>query len=84
MKSTQLNNYDHGQEAHIQPLPEIPPEIFKRLIQFCPAGLYWQDEDGQHYDPANCLECGTCRVIAGEENFKAWNFPDGGKGVDYR
>ena len=83
MKHTEVNKYDLGQEAHIVPLDHIDPEIFAKLVLLCPAGLYWVDEKGQHYNYTHCLECGVCRIIAGEENFKKWDFPANGKGIDY-
>lgn len=83
MNPAKMNKYDPAPDAHIQPREQIDPEIFALLMRLCPAGLYWEDENGQHYDYLNCLECGVCRIVAGEENFKKWNFPDGGHGVDY-
>lgn len=78
-----LNSHDPADKPHIQPKPDMDPEIFALLVQICPAGLYWRDENGIHYDYTHCLECGVCRIIAGEENFIIWNYPPDGKGVDY-
>lgn len=77
------NRIDQAPGGHIRLRDDIAPAVFDLLVQMCPAGLYWRDEDGFHYDSGGCLECGVCRSIAGEENFLEWNFPEGGKGVDY-
>lgn len=83
MNPDNINKFDSAQEAHIKIIENIDPETFALLEQMCPAGLYWHDEKGQHYNYLECLECGACRVIAGDDNFIQWNFPANGKGVDY-
>lgn len=84
MRPAQYNRYDTANEPHIVLNEAIDPEVFALLMQICPAGLYWQDEDGQHYNYKGCVECGACRIIAGEKSFEIWNFPSGGKGIDYQ
>lgn len=72
------------EEAHIVLNTQIDPEIFALLQQICPAGLYWQDEHGQHYDYTGCLECGACRIIGDTGTFAVWHFPRGSFGIDYK
>lgn len=83
MKRYSINKIDAADKAHIQMRDDIDPEIFATLMQICPAQLYWRDADGMHYDYTGCLECGVCRIIAGEGAFLKWDFPANGKGVDY-
>lgn len=83
MNSTQYNKFDSDDIPHIQLNENIDPEIFAMLMQICPAGLYWQDENGMHYNYTGCLECGACRIISRDGVFKVWQLPAGGKGVDY-
>lgn len=69
--------------AHIVLTRQIDPDIFDKLVQLCPAGLYWRDEKGCHYDYTGCLECGACRIIGNDLIFSTWNLPRGAYGVDY-
>lgn len=58
---------------------------FGKLVKACPAGLYKHDENGgEHFDYAGCLECGTCRILCGRTILDKWEFPSGGMGVAYR
>lgn len=77
------NYIEPASEPHIIPRENMYPATFAILIQICPMGLYWQDENDQHYDYSNCIECGACRIVADADSFRQWNFPDGGMGVDY-
>lgn len=81
--SVAYNSMEPEQEPHIRLNENIDPETFALLERMCPAQLYWQDENGMHYDYTGCLECGVCRIIGGEEAFILWRYPAGGKGVDY-
>ncbi|GBE30424.1 MAG TPA: hypothetical protein ENH10_01925 [Bacteroidetes bacterium] len=56
----------------------------KAILFACPAKVYEEDEKtGEcliNYE--NCVECGTCHVVAPE--YVNWFYPEGGKGVHYR
>lgn len=57
----------------------------RKLVNCCPAGLYTLQEDGSlAFDFAGCLECGTCRVVAGQTIVKEWKYPRNTKGVEFR
>lgn len=56
-----------------------------RLVKACPANLYKLEEDGTlSFSHEGCLECGTCRVLSLGKVVKAWEYPEGGMGVEYR
>ena len=60
-------------------------ELKRRVVMACPAKLYRIEEDGRFtFNYAGCLECGTCRVLAGGRAIKSWNHPMGGMGVWFR
>ena len=51
----------------------------------CPAKLYSKREDGTvEFNYEGCLECGTCRVLAGGRIIKSWDHPIGGMGIVFR
>ncbi len=81
-----LNKYevDEG-HAHIT-LVETPDAAeFGRLVRVCPAALYKRDESGEPvFDYAGCLECGTCRIVAGGGALATWEYPQPTMGVEYR
>jgi len=56
----------------------------KAILFACPAKVYVEDEQTGdcivNYE--NCIECGTCHVVAPE--YVNWFYPEGGKGVHYR
>ncbi len=55
------------------------------VVRGCPAALYSVDENGTlFFDYLGCLECGTCRVLSEGKVVKEWNYPAGGKGIEYR
>lgn len=72
--------------AHIELNKECADqEMIKRVILACPAKLYQQDDSGKlSFNYEGCLECGTCRVLAGNSVLKRWNHPMGGMGVEFR
>lgn len=73
------------QNPHIELAEHPDPDKFRLLEMACPAGLYRRDENGTfHFDCAGCLECGTCRILAGDAVLKKWEFPQGTMGVEYR
>ena len=57
----------------------------KAIIAVCPAGVYSEREDGTiAADYAACLECGTCRIVAGGGIVSNWEYPQPTMGVEYR
>ncbi|TQI82563.1 ferredoxin-like protein FixX [Serratia fonticola] len=59
--------------------------MLMRLVIACPAGLYQlQPNDNLRFDVHGCLECGTCRLLCGEETIARWRYPTGGKGIEFR
>jgi ferredoxin-like protein FixX len=81
-----LNKYqvDEG-HAHIVLAENPDPDEFGALIRVCPAGLYKLGEVNElTFDYAGCLECGTCRIVAGGGIVKNWEYPQPTMGVEYR
>lgn len=73
------------ENAHIELVDNPPAADFRLLELACPAGLYKRDDKGQfHFDYAGCLECGTCRIVAGKTVLKKWEYPIGTLGVEFR
>lgn len=57
----------------------------EQLLFACPAGLYRQNAAGEiTFDANGCLECGTCRLLCGEEVIALWRYPDAGFGITFR
>lgn len=69
--------------AHILLKEHPDPELFALLEQVCPAGLYWHDNAGYHYNYGGCLECGACRILGNENVYLVWNYPNPPYGVNY-
>jgi ferredoxin like protein len=56
--------------------------LSENCIKACPAHVYQRQEDGSiTIAYSGCLECGTCRVVCGNIE---WRYPTGGFGVIYR
>ncbi len=71
--------------AHIVIRENPDRAIYALLEKACPAGLYKMDDKGQvQFDYAGCLECGTCRVLAGKTILEKWEYPNGTMGIEYR
>jgi ferredoxin like protein len=57
----------------------------KPCLLVCPAVLYRLDKSGAiTFDPAGCLECGTCRVMCKNRGIIKWEYPRGTFGVSFR
>jgi ferredoxin-like protein FixX len=81
-----LNKYevDEG-HPHITLAERPDPAEFGTLVRACPAALYKLGESGeQTFDYAGCLECGTCRIVAGGGAVATWEYPQPTMGVEYR
>ncbi|MGC8752414.1 MAG: ferredoxin family protein [Fervidicoccaceae archaeon] len=56
----------------------------KICVLLCPAGCYTLSPDGKFsFNYEGCLECGTCRLVCPNDAI-SWNYPEGGKGIEYR
>lgn len=56
-----------------------------QLLNACPAGLYRLNEAGEIiFDANGCLECGTCRMLCGDEVIAQWHYPPAGTGITFR
>ncbi|MCI4396407.1 MAG: 4Fe-4S dicluster domain-containing protein [Thermoprotei archaeon] len=56
----------------------------KVCVFLCPAGCYTLLSDGKlSFNYEGCLECGTCRLVC-PNNAISWEYPEGGKGIQYR
>lgn len=71
---------------HIKVTPhDKPSAALLSLTKVCPAGCYALTDSGQvEITPDGCMECGTCRVIAGPTGEIEWNYPRGGFGVLFK
>lgn len=59
--------------------------MLMRLVVACPAELYQFQADGSlHFDLQGCLECGTCRLLCGEEAIARWRYPQADCGIEFR
>lgn len=59
-------------------------ENINLLVMACPAGLYNYENGKITFNHEGCLECGTCRVLSKGKVIKSWNYPMGGKGIEFR
>jgi ferredoxin-like protein FixX len=60
-------------------------KMLMRLVIACPAGLFQLQPDGSlFFDVRGCLECGTCRLLCGEETIARWCDPNAGYGIEFR
>lgn len=84
------NKYTVDEEnAHIElsddDLSKLPAGEWEKLVRVCPAALYREDGDGaRSFAYAGCLECGTCRIAAGDTIVRKWENPRPLMGVQYR
>ncbi len=81
-----LNKYEVDEaHPHITLVEHPDPAEFGTLVRVCPAGLYKLGDAGeQAFDYAGCLECGTCRIVAGGGIVATWEYPQPTMGVEYR
>lgn len=72
-------------EPHIILIADPDRQALLKLVNACPAGLYRLHEDGSlNFDPHGCLECGTCRLLCGNEVIARWRYPTAGSGIILR
>ncbi|CDX03961.1 4Fe-4S ferredoxin-type iron-sulfur binding domain profile [Desulfitobacterium hafniense] len=55
----------------------------KPCLYFCPVGCFSLEDNEIKFQYEGCLECGTCRVMCGN-NALTWDYPQGGFGVSVR
>ncbi|HFV9292380.1 TPA: 4Fe-4S dicluster domain-containing protein [Serratia fonticola] len=80
------NHYqgDHA-DPHIILADAQDRTMLMRLVIACPAGLYqFQPDSSLRFDVQGCLECGTCRLLCGEETITRWRYPQAGNGIEFR
>lgn len=71
--------------AHIVMEKDPPAEDFDKVIMACPANRYRINAAGKRvFYYAGCLECGTCRILVGDEILERWTFPHKDKGIEYQ
>lgn len=80
-----VNKYEVDEEhPHIRLVDKPDAAEFAKLVRVCPAALYKLRDGAQTFDYAGCLECGTCRVVAGSGIVASWEYPGPTMGVEYR
>lgn len=84
-ESLSSNCYYPDDTSHIALAPSLSEEQWLLLEKICPAGLFQRDANGQvtvHFQ--GCLECGCCRLLAGESAISGWRYPPSGAGLTLR
>jgi ferredoxin-like protein FixX len=84
-ESLMRNCYHPADDAHIQLRQSLNDEQIALLEKICPAGLFQRDATGRlqvHFE--GCLECGCCRLVAGENALMQWRYPPSGSGITLR
>ncbi|MGU3416141.1 ferredoxin family protein [Enterobacteriaceae bacterium C34A] len=79
------NCYHPADKAHITLRPVLSDEQIALLEKICPAGLFRRDAAGKvnvHFQ--GCLECGCCRLVAGDAALAEWRHPPSGTGLTLR
>ncbi len=80
------NLYRVGKEAHIVIDEGICPIgcAWHACLAVCPADLFEFSDTGRvTVNWEGCLECGTCMICCPEHAIR-WDYPAGGRGVQYR
>jgi ferredoxin like protein len=80
-----LDVFKEDKEFHIRIIDGKEKDAsLKRAILVCPAGLYYENENGEVVVSVDgCLECGTCLLACGPEVLD-WHYPSSGAGVQFR
>lgn len=73
-------------ESHLKIIsPEKCEQCEKKQCTYaCPSGVYEWDGKQITVAYADCLECGTCRIVCSEFNNIEWNYPRGGFGISFK
>jgi ferredoxin like protein len=80
-----LDVFKPGGEAHIKIRAGRGNDPYlQKMVRICPAGLYSKNDQGEvSLTIDGCLECGTCRLVCGNDILE-WFYPEGGAGVQFR
>lgn len=84
-ESLARNGYHPASASHITLREALSDDQCALLEKICPAGLFQRDASGRvtvHFQ--GCLECGCCRLLAGDEAIEKWRYPASGKGISLR
>jgi len=84
-ESLAQNCYHPAETSHITLHASLSAEQCALLEKICPAGLFQRDaslKETLHF--GGCLECGCCRLIAGDDAIDKWRYPASGKGISLR
>lgn len=84
-ESLTRNCYHPAKTSHIAVQESLSDEQCALLEKICPAGLFKRDANGRvnvHFQ--GCLECGCCRLIAGQDLLSDWQYPSSGAGITLR
>ena len=80
-----IDVFKPGGEAHIKIRAGLEKDpCLQKMARICPAGLYSENDRGEvSLTIDGCLECGTCRLVCGNDILE-WVYPEGGSGVQLR
>lgn len=79
-----LDIFNIDKEPHIKVKKDCKRNCSKRpCVIVCPADCFKEVEGDVVFSYEGCLECGTCRIVCGEEALD-WDYPRSGFGVQYR
>jgi ferredoxin like protein len=80
-----LDVFKPGGEPHIKiRIGREKDPCLHAMVRICPAGLYNSNDQGEvSLTIDGCLECGTCRLVCGNDILE-WVYPEGGAGVQLR
>lgn len=79
-----LNIFNIDKEPHIKIRKDCKKDCDTRAcVIVCPADCFKEVEGSVVFSYEGCLECGTCRIVCGEEALD-WDYPRSGFGVQYR
>jgi ferredoxin like protein len=79
-----LNKYDVDKDVHIRVREEICELCEKHpCLYACPADCFKLKEEHITFSYEGCLECGSCKIICGDEAIE-WILPRAGFGICYQ
>ena len=79
-----LDIFNIDKEPHIKIRKDCKRNCNTRpCLIVCPAECFKEVEGEVVFSYEGCLECGTCRIVCGEDALE-WNYPRGGFGITYR
>jgi ferredoxin like protein len=79
-----LNIFNIDKDPHIKIKKDCGRKCDTRpCIIVCPADCFKEVEGEVVFSYEGCLECGTCRIVCGEDAL-SWSYPRSGFGIQYR